>query len=202
IGVSGQQHGSGYLNASAERALASLDPARALAPQLDFIYSRKTSPIWVDSSTTAACREIAEALGGDDAVCALTGSKTFERFTGPQIRKFYTTEPEHYQATAHICLVSSFIPSLLAGRIVAIDPGDGAGMNLMDIATRRWSPEALEATAPGLAARLAPVVESDTVVATVAPYFAARFGFPADCKVLPGTGDNPASLVGLGLVSG
>lgn len=202
IGFSGQQHGSVYLNASAERALASLDASRALAPQLDFIYSRKTSPIWMDSSTTAECREIAAALGGDDAVCALTGSKTFERFTGPQIRKFHKTEPEHYQATAHICLVSSFIPSLLAGRIVSIDPGDGAGMNLMDIAARKWSPEALEATAPGLAARLAPVVESDTVVATVAPYFAARFGLPADCKILPGTGDNPASLVGLGLVSG
>jgi xylulokinase len=202
IGFSGQQHGSVYLNASAETALAGLDASKALAPQLDFVYSRKTSPIWMDSSTSAECAEITATLGGSDAVCALTGSKAFERFTGPQIRKFYKTEPEHYQATAHICLVSSFIPSLLAGRIVPVDPGDGAGMNLMDIAKRQWSPAALEATAPGLASKLLPILESDQVASTISPYFVSRFGFSADCKVLPGTGDNPASLVGLGLVSG
>ncbi len=202
VGFSGQQHGSVYLNASAERALASLDGTRALTPQLDFIYSRNTSPIWMDSSTTAECAEITGTLGGDDAVCTLTGSKAFERFTGPQIRKFWKTAPEHYQATAHICLVSSFIPSLLAGRIVPIDPGDGAGMNLMNIATRQWSDAALEATAPGLESKLLPILESDQVASTISPYFVQRFGFSADCKILPGTGDNPASLVGLGLVSG
>ncbi len=202
IGTSGQQHGSVYLNASAKRALAQLDATRALTPQLDWIYSRKTSPIWMDSSTSAECKEIAEALGGDDAVCALTGSRTFERFTGPQIRKFYKTEPEHYLATAQICLVSSFIPSLLAGKIVPVDPGDGAGMNLMDIAKRQWSPEALEATAPGLTDKLLPILETTEAAATISAYFVDRFGFSPDCKVLPGTGDNPASLVGLGLVSG
>jgi xylulokinase len=202
IGFSGQQHGSVYLNASAEKALASLAADKGLAAQLDWIYSRKTSPIWMDSSTSAECREITAALGGDDAVCALTGSKAFERFTGPQIRRFHKTEPEHYQATAQICLVSSFIPSILAGRIVPIDPGDGAGMNMMDIARRQWSRAALEATAPGLASRLAPILESDHVAGTIAPYFAKRFGFSPACQILPGTGDNPASLVGLGLVSG
>jgi xylulokinase len=202
IGFSGQQHGSVYLNASAEKALAGLDGSKALAPQLDFVYSRKTSPIWMDSSTSAECAEITAALGGSDAVCALTGSKAFERFTGPQIRKFYKTEPEHYQATAHICLVSSFLPSLLAGKIVPVDPGDGAGMNLMDIARRQWSHAALEATAPGLSSKLLPVLESDQIAATISPYYVKRFGFSASCKILPGTGDNPASLVGLGLVSG
>lgn len=202
VGNSGQQHGSVYLNASAERTLAGLDAGKPLAPQLDWIYSRKTSPIWMDSSTTAECGEIAKALGGDDAVCELTGSRCFERFTGPQIRKFYKTEPEHYLTTAHICLVSSFIPSLLAGKIVPVDPGDGAGTNLMDIAKRQWSPEALEATAPGLSDRFLPVMETTEIAATISNYFVERFGFSPECKILPGTGDNPASLVGLGLVSG
>lgn len=202
IGTSGQQHGSVYLNASAEAKLASLNPNRDLAGQLEGIYSRRTSPIWMDASTTLECREITRNLGGDEAVCRLTGSRCFERFTGPQIRKFYKTEPENYQATAHVCLVSSFIPSLLAGKIVPIDPGDGAGMNLMDIARRAWSPEALEATAPGLAQKLLPIQESDSIAGTVSSYFTTRFGFSPSCKILPGTGDNPSSLVGLGLVSG
>jgi xylulokinase len=202
IGFSGQQHGSVYLNALADGALASLDPSRGLAAQLEQVYSRATSPIWMDSSTSAECREITESLGGDAAVCKLTGSRAFERFTGPQIRKFYKAERAAWNATTHICLVSSFLPSLLAGKVIGIDPGDGAGMNLMDIAKRQWSPAALEATAPGLAAKLAPVVESDAVVGTISPYFSARFGFSPQCRILPGTGDNPASLVGLGLVSG
>ncbi len=201
IGVSGQQHGSVYLNAGAEKTMASLNVKLGLAEQLEGIYSRKTSPIWMDATTTEECREIAAALGGDDAVCKLTGSRCFERFTGPQIRRFYKTEPTNYSQTAHICLVSSFIPSLLAGKIIPIDPGDGAGMNLMDIATRAWSPEALRVTAPGLDQKLLPVLESGAIAGTVSPYFTARFGFSPDCKILPGTGDNPASLVGLGLVS-
>jgi xylulokinase len=202
IGVSGQQHGSVYLNTEAGKTLATLLADKGLAEQIEAVYSRATSPIWMDSSTSVECREITEALGGPEAVCALTGSSCFERFTGPQIRKFAKTEPAAYEATAHICLVSSFIPSLLAGKIVPIEPGDGAGMNLMDITTRAWSPEALAATAPGLEAKLAPITASTDVAATVSPYFVERFGFSAECQVLPGTGDNPASLVGLGLVSG
>ncbi|HAO98534.1 MAG TPA: hypothetical protein DCQ83_00660, partial [Fibrobacteres bacterium] len=112
------------------------------------------------------------------------------------------TEPENYAATAHICLVSSFIPSLLAGKIVGIDPGDGAGMNLMDVAKRAWNPKALEATAPNLASKLVPIQESDSISGKISAYFVARFGFSPSCVILPGTGDNPASLVGLGLVSG
>ncbi len=202
IGVSGQQHGSVYLNGSAAATLASLKADKGLAGQTEGIYSRATSPIWMDSSTSAECAEITKALGGDDKVCALTGSRAFERFTGPQVRKFFKTEPKAYEATAHVCLVSSFLPTLLAGKVVGIDPGDGAGMNLMDIASRQWDAKALDATAPGLSSKLAPIIESDTVAATISRYFVDRFGFSPDCKVLPGTGDNPASLVGLGLVSG
>ena len=76
-----------------------------------------------------------------------TGSTTFERFTGPQIRKFYKTQPDAYAHTAHVMLVSSFMASLIAGTVAPIDHGDGAGMNLMDIQRRAWHPLALDATA-------------------------------------------------------
>ena len=104
----------------------------------------------MDSSTAAECAEIREKLGGIRATAETTGSDTFERFTGPQIRKFYKTEPEAYAQTAGIALVSSFMASLLAGKIVPIDHGDGAGMNLMDIRKKTWHAGALVATAPDL----------------------------------------------------
>lgn len=77
-----------------------------------------------------------------DLWCA--GSRAFERFTGPQIRKVYETQESTYHATERISLVSSFMASLLVGDYVAIDHSDGAGMNLMDLHNRTWSPEALK----------------------------------------------------------
>lgn len=200
IAVSGQQHGSVYLNDRAPAALAGLGAAPDLRSGLADIFSRPTSPVWMDASTSAECAEIAAALGGDAILAQATGSAAFERFTGPQIRKFFKTEPAAYAKTAHIALVSSFIPSLLAGKIAPIDPGDGAGMNLMDIVTRRWHAAALNATAPGLAEKLPPVADSWSVVGPVSPYFVRRHGVQAKTLVLMGSGDNPCSAVGLGLV--
>ena len=54
-------------------------------------------------------------------------------------------EPNAYNDTAHIMLVSSFMASILAGTVAPIDHGDGAGMNLMDIQNRTWHSAALEA---------------------------------------------------------
>lgn len=200
IAVSGQQHGSVYLNDRASAALAGLDGAPDLVSGLAGIFSRPTSPVWMDSSTSVECSEIAAALGGNDVLAQATGSAAFERFTGPQIRKFFKTEPAAYAETVHIALVSSFIPSILAGRIAPIDPGDGAGMNLMDLAARRWHPGALAATAPGLAAKLPPIADSGAVVGFLSPYFVRRHGLNAKTLVLAGSGDNPCSVVGLGLV--
>jgi xylulokinase len=200
VAVSGQQHGSVCLNASAPAALAALDPAKGLAGSLEGVLARPTAPIWMDSSTSAECAEITDAMGGPAALAQATGSAAFERFTGPQIRKFFKTEPAAYAQTAHIALVSSFIPSILAGRIAPIDPGDGAGMNLMDISSKQWHPGALGATAPGLAAKLPPIVDSWSVVGPVSPYFVRRHGLNAGVLVLAGSGDNPCSVVGLGLV--
>lgn len=72
------------------------------------------------------------------------GSRAFERFTGPQIRKVYETQEDIYHATERVSLVSSFMASLLVGDYVAIDHSDGAGMNLMDLHNRTWSPDALK----------------------------------------------------------
>ena len=83
----------------------------------------------MDSSTAAECREIRHSMGGVDWIIEVTGSDALERFTGPQIRKFYKTEPQIYRQTASIALVSSFLASILAGKIAPIDWGDGSGMN-------------------------------------------------------------------------
>ncbi len=178
VAGSGQQHGSVYLKAD----------GRSLA--------RPTSPIWMDSSTSVECDEIRRALGGVAAMAEATGSDAFERFTAAQIRKFWKTEPEAYRQTAHIALVSSYLAGLLAGTIAPIDHGDGAGMNLMDIRARQWHPRALEATAPNLAEKLPPLTPSTHLIGPVS----RRFGLNENAAALVWSGDNPCSLIGLGLL--
>lgn len=198
IAGSGQQHGSVYLDASFDKRLSGLDPEKDLAGQLQPALTRKSSPIWMDTSTSLECAEITSALGGSEQVCQRSGSVAIERFTGPQIRRFSKTEPEAYQRTARIHLVSSFIASVLAGKSVPIDFGDGAGMNLLNLANLEWDAELLDATAPGLGEKLLSPAAASTVQGTVSPYFTRKFGLSADCKIALFTGDNPASLVGMG----
>ena len=199
ISGSAQQHGSVYLNPRAQEVLRTLNPTRKLAPQLSTIFSRARSPVWLDASTGTQCREIEAALGGADRVTALTGSPPCERFTGPQIRKFAAEQPNAYADTARVHLVSSFLASLLAERDAPIEPGDGSGMNLMDLREERWSEEALEATAPDLAARLPPIRRSWEIFGTLSPYWQKRYALPP-AAIVPFTGDNPSSLIGTGII--
>ena len=199
ISGSAQQHGSVYVNARAAQRLGRLDPSQPLVEQLSDVFSRQTSPIWMDSSTTSQCAAIEAAIGGPRALARLTGSRAFERFTGPQIRKFAEDEPAAYADTDRVHLVSSWLASLLAGAHAAIDPGDGSGMNLMDLAAKQWSAEAVRATAPGLDAKLPPLAESWTVLGTLAPYWQQRHHLPP-ARIVAWSGDNPCSLVGTGLV--
>jgi xylulokinase len=197
---SGQQHGSVWLNGAAGAVLAALDPGRPLVSQLGGIFSRERAPMWMDSSTSAECAEITATVGGPDALAHLTGSRAFERFTGPQIRKLFKTDPSAYARTRRIHLVSSWLATLLAGRHAPVDYGDGSGMNLMDLAHGCWAPAALEATAPGLADKLPPLAPSATVFGRLSSYWTRRYGFPG-AELVAWTGDNPSSLVGVGAVT-
>ena len=199
ISGSAQQHGSVYLNDRATTALANLDPSRPLAEQVKPLLSRDVSPIWMDSSTSAECAEIENAVGGDRALAERTGSRAFERFTAAQIRKFSKREPVPYASTDRIHLVSSFLASLLIGRHAPLDPGDGSGMNLMDLASCQWWQPVVDSTAPNLASKLPPIARASTSIGTLSSYWQARFGLPA-ATVVTWSGDNPCSLVGVGLV--
>jgi xylulokinase len=154
----------------------------------------------MDSSTAKECAEIRKKLGGVKYIASRTGSDAFERFTGPQIRKFFKTEPDAYAKTSGIALVSSFMASLLAGKIAPIDFGDGAGMNLMDVRRKVWDTDALKATAPGLKTKLPPLAASGQVIGPVSAYFVRKYGLNPEALATVWTGDNPASVIGLGLI--
>lgn len=198
ISGAGQQHGSVYLNADWAEAIGTLSPSQTLSEQIKPCLSRINAPIWMDTSTGIECEEIASAIGGNEKVCTLSGSICVERFTGPQIRRFFKSSPDAYAQTSRIHLVSSFICSILSGTDAPIDTGDGAGMNLMNIQSFDWDAELLEATAPDLKSKLPGLVPGNTSSGSLAPYFSEKYGFDSEVSISVFTGDNPSSLVGAG----
>ncbi|KAH9622687.1 hypothetical protein KSS87_011548 [Heliosperma pusillum] len=199
VSGSAQQHGSVYWKNGSSVMLSSLDPKKQLVEQLTEAFSIKESPIWMDSSTTEQCKKIEEAVGGALELSRLTGSRANERYTGPQIRRIFETQPEVYKNTERISLVSSFMASLLVGGYSCIDETDGAGMNLLDIEQKSWSKKALDATAPDLEEKLGQPAPAYAVAGLIAPYFVERFQFSSNCLVIQWSGDNPNSLAGLTL---
>jgi xylulokinase len=199
ISGSAQQHGSVYLNADAPRMLSRLDPAQPLASQVAPILARRVAPIWLDSSTSTECAEITDAVGGPGLLAQHTGSRAFERFTGPQIRKFAAVDPDGYAATVHIDLVSSYLASLLvggpradrSGRRIGRKPDGSHGQAVVDGCGAR------DGTRPGgQASNDCPILErGGHALAVLAD--APRLP-PA--RVIAWSGDNPCSLIGVGLV--
>jgi xylulokinase len=200
ISGSAQQHGTIYVNNRFKKKLKNLNSNIALVTQLKETFSRETSPIWMDSSTTRQCKEIRDSLGGMIKTIKITGSNTFERFSGPQIRKFFQESREKYNETDKIHLVSSFMASILIGTNAPIDHGDGAGMNLMNIQTKEWDNRALKATALDLKGKLPNLCNSFDIIGTISDYFVEKYGFNSKCVNIAWSGDNPNSLIGVGLI--
>jgi xylulokinase len=191
ISGAAQQHGSVYCTAAS-------DPLAVGA--FEAVLARPTAPTWMDTSAAPECADIEAALGGPFALASLTGSRAFPRFTGPQIRKFWRDDPAAYSGTGRIHLVSSWLASALIGEHAPIDRADGSGMNLMDIRRGEWSQAALDATAPDLRGKLPPLVPSTHVAGRLSGYWQQRFALPP-AHVVAWSGDNPSSLIGIGLVA-
>ncbi|WVW80699.1 hypothetical protein I302_102685 [Kwoniella bestiolae CBS 10118] len=209
VAAAGQQHASVYWSKSSSSLLSSPDSSSPLLPQLQDAFSRPIVPNWQDSSTTRECKELETAVGGQQALAQITGSKAHERFTGAQIMRFKRIDPSAYDNTDRISLVSSAVTTLLCldGEVKGIDESDACGMNLwtMNREERGWSEQLLEAIAgkegaEELAKKLGKV-ESDggKPVGRIGKWFVERYGFDPESLVFPGTGDNPATFLSLTL---
>lgn len=110
-----------------------------------------------------------------------------------------------YRQTARISLVSSFLASVLLGRIAPLDISDACGMNLWHIKGGKYNDRLLELCAGPFGAddlrrKLGPVPEDGGMhLGMVDQYYVERYGFRSDCAVIPSTGDNPATILALPL---
>jgi len=180
IGVSGQQHGFVALDEKGEV----IRPAK----------------LWCDTSTTKECEIITKKLGGPKAAIRKTGNLILPGFTAPKILWLKRNEPANYKRLRHVLLPHDYLNFHLTGNYF-MEFGDASGTALMDVRTRKWSKDAINAIDKKLIEWLPPISQSHEAAGTLRPEIAAKYGLSTDVVVSAGGGDNMMGAIGTGNVS-
>ncbi|CCE61107.1 hypothetical protein TPHA_0A00220 [Tetrapisispora phaffii CBS 4417] len=211
VGISGscQQHGSVFWSEKADSLLKTLTATKTLVEQLvPHSLTRKTAPNWQDHSTAMQCDEMETAVGGMVEMAQITGSKAHFRFTGPQILKVAEDEHENYDETSCISLVSSFLQSVLCGKLTPLEESDACGMNLYDIENHCYDKQLISLIdSKNQGSDLTKKLLGDPISSTKKPlwtanvsdYFVKKYNVNALCSIYPFTGDNLATICSLPL---
>ncbi|HLJ54824.1 MAG TPA: xylulokinase [Chthonomonadaceae bacterium] len=177
VGLSGQMHGSVFLDECGE-------PIR---PAL----------LWNDQRTEAECAWIAETIGAARVV-ELTSNPVLTGFTAGKIVWLRNHEPDAYARVRKVLLPKDFVRYRLSGEF-ATEVSDASGTALFDVGRREWSQEMLEGV--GIPADwMPPAYESPEITARISEAGAAATGLCPGTPVAGGGGDQAAGAVGNGIV--
>lgn len=181
IGVSGQQHGFVPINKNG----AVLAPAK----------------LWCDTSTTAECDEIMEALGGEEKCIEIAGNSIAVGYTASKIRWLKKNNSEAYVQMTAILLPHDYLNFYLTGKRT-MECGDASGTGLLNVKTRRWSKRVIKALDDerDLTACLPDLIDADDISGVIKHGVANELGLPTDIIVSAGGGDNMMAAIGTGNV--
>lgn len=157
--------------------------------------------LWNDTRS-APDAEALVAAWGPDAWAERTGSVPVPSFTVTRWAWLRRTEPRSAELTRAIRLPHDYLTERLCGRAVT-DRGDASGTGWWSTATETYAPDVLALPAVGLDEAILPEVAGPrAAVGRVRADAAAELGLSPDVIVGPGTGDNMAAALGLGLRPG
>ncbi|EDO17918.1 hypothetical protein Kpol_1010p34 [Vanderwaltozyma polyspora DSM 70294] len=208
-----QQHGSVFWSHESESLLNSLDVSKgSLSQQLvPLAFSRQNAPNWQDHSTSLQCNELEASVDGMEELCEITGSRAHYRFTGPQILKIAEAEPDNYSNTRTISLVSSFVHSILCGKLLPLEEADACGMNLYDIKNHNFDQRLLnvidskinQKNCTDLYSKLMgnplQINKNPISLGNISKYFVQKYDINPNCSIFSFTGDNLATICSLPL---
>lgn len=178
IGLSGQMHGSVFLNKNHE----------VIRPAL----------LWNDQRTAAECDEIESRAGGRKALIRMVANPALTGFTAPKILWLRNNEKRNYSQLKQVLLPKDYVRFRLTGEY-ATEVSDASGTLLLDVKKRNWSKKLLDKL--DLEHDLfPPVYESEVVSGTLSEVAAKATGLPAGVPVVGGAADQPASALGNGIV--
>jgi xylulokinase len=177
IGLTGQMHGSVFLDAA----------GTVIRPAL----------LWNDQRTGRQSAWITERVGMDQLI-KITGNPALTGFQAPKLIWLRDTEPASYGRVAHVLLPKDYVRYALTGEF-ATDASDAAGTLLLDLRARNWSTQICDAL--GVDTGWLPrVCESPEQTGTVRPAVADELGLARGIPVAAGGGDNAAAAIGTGIV--
>jgi xylulokinase len=177
LGLTGQMHGSVFLDDSSE----------VIRPAL----------LWNDQRTEAQCQKITEAVGKERLI-GLAGNPALTGFQAPKIVWLRDEETESYSRVSQVLLPKDYVRSKLTGGY-ATDASDAAGTLLLNVRERDWSPEILDSLE--IPREWMPeVYEGPESTGQLREEVAEEVGLPPGIPVVAGGGDNAAAAVGTGIV--
>jgi xylulokinase len=177
IGLTGQMHGSVFLDAS----------DRVIRPAL----------LWNDQRTDMQCEQITSAVG-EERLISIAGNPALTGFQAPKIVWLRDEEPDNFGQISHVLLPKDYVRLQLTGEY-ATDASDAAGTLLLDMKARDWSDEILDALE--IPQEWMPeVFEGSESTGILREGVAEELGLPPGTPVAAGGGDNAAAAVGTGIV--
>ncbi|MGC9003968.1 MAG: xylulokinase [bacterium] len=177
IGLSGQMHGSVFLDKNGE----------VIRPAI----------LWCDQRTAEQCEWITNKIG-KEKVIEYTSNPVLTGFTAPKIIWLRDIEPENFEKLAKVLLPKDYIRYRLTGEY-ASEVSDASGTSLFDVKNRRWSREMVEGI--GLSMDILPkVYESPEITGRLSRIASEETGLPEGVPVVGGGGDQAAGGVGAGVV--
>lgn len=178
IGLTGQMHGSVFLDAERE----------VIRPAL----------LWNDQRTAAESDAIERTIGVERLI-QVTGSRSFTGFTAPKLLWLRQNATIAYKRLHHLLLPKDYLRLMLTGEL-ATDVGDASGTGLFDVGARAWSDEIVDAL--DLDRDVLPrTYEGPEITGRVLPNIAADLGLPVGTPVVAGGGDQQAGAIGAGAVA-
>jgi xylulokinase len=177
IGLTGQMHGSVFLDSSGEVIRSAL--------------------LWNDQRTYRQCDEITRAVG-EERLISIAGNPALTGFQAPKIVWLRDEEPENFGRVARVLLPKDYVRLQLTGEY-ATDASDAAGTLLLDVRARDWSHEILDVLE--IPREWMPeVYEGPENTGSLREDVAEELGLPPGIPVAAGGGDNAAAAVGTGIV--
>jgi xylulokinase len=178
IGLSGQMHGSVFLDKS----------GKVIRPAL----------LWNDQRTTSECAEIEKLAGGRSQLIQMVANPALTGFTAPKILWLRNKEKKNFDKTVQVLLPKDYVRYRMTGEF-ATEVSDASGTLLLDVVNRCWSKTLLQKL--DLDGRLLPkVYESEDVTGVLSEIAAKEMGLRPGIPVVGGGGDQAASAIGNGIV--
>jgi xylulokinase len=178
IGLSGQMHGSVFLDKNSKVIRKAL--------------------LWNDQRTAAECEEIERRAGGRKKLIQMVANPALTGFTAPKILWLRNNEPRNFEKTVKVLLPKDDVRRRMTGEF-ATDVSDASGMLLLDVAKRDWSTKLLSLLELDRSL-FAKCYESEDVTGKLTAAAAKELGLTTDCVVVGGAGDNAANAIGTGVV--